>query len=317
MQKILIIRFSAIGDIVLTSPVIRCIKLQMKPKLHFLTKKQYMSILTSNPYLDKVIPLQDNLSATCSVLRKENYDLIIDLQSNVRSFWLKLNLFKQSVTVKKENWKKFLYINFGVNKLGGHVVDRYFKTVQNLGIINDFNGLDYFIGSKINIDFDISQNFIAWSVGGSYLQKQLSKQQIVEVSNSILTPIVLLGGPNEKKFGDSIVVSSKNKKIFNFCGQLSLDESAYLIERSRLVLSNDTGLMHIAAAFKKEIVSFWGCTKPSLGFSPYMANEKSVQIVFKPLSRPCSKHGQFCKKTSKGCVKKISSKEIIETILNS
>ena len=314
MQKILIIRFSSIGDIVLTSPVIRCVKLQMKPELHFLTKKQYMSILTSNPYLDKVIPLQHSWSATCTVLRKENYDLIIDLQSSIRSFWLKLNLLKKSVAVKKENWKKFLYINFGINKLGDHVVDRYFKTVQSLGVINDLKGLDYFISSKINIDFDISQNFMAWSVGGSYLQKQLSKNQIVEVSNSISIPIVLLGGPNEKQFGDSIVLSSKNQKIFNFCGHLSLDESAYLIEKSKFVLSNDTGLMHIAAAFKKEIISFWGCTKPALGFSPYMANEKSVQIVFNPLSRPCSKHGQFCKETLKGCVKKISCKEIIETI---
>ena len=72
--------------------------------------------------------------------------------------------------------------------------------------------------------------------------------------------------------------------------------------------------MHIATAFHKSIISFWGCTKPKLGFYPYMADKKSIQIVFNPLKRPCSKHGSSCRLTEKGCVKNIESNIILEKI---
>ncbi|MAQ70112.1 MAG: glycosyl transferase [Flavobacteriales bacterium] len=315
MKKILIIRFSSIGDIVLTSPILRCIKLQTDVELHFLTKKKYSIILESNPYIDKLFFFH-TLRLTLKELKSQDYDLIIDLQNNIRSFRLKWNLGIMAFTVCKRNWQKFLYINFGVNYLKDHVVDRYFTAVNNMNVINDDKGLEYFIGPNINIDFDVQKKFIAWSIGGTYEQKTLSKQQIVEVCNNLSIPIVLLGGDGEKEIGSQIIKESSNRLISNFCGYLSLDESAYLIKKSYLVLTNDTGLMHIAASFKKRIISFWGCTKPSLGFAPYMAHEDSVQIVFNPLSRPCSKHGQFCKFTSKGCVKKITPKKIVRTIQN-
>jgi len=72
--------------------------------------------------------------------------------------------------------------------------------------------------------------------------------------------------------------------------------------------------MHIAAAFQKRIISFWGCTKPALGFSPYMADVQSIQLVINPLLAPCSKHGSSCKFQNKGCVKKIDYKLILDAI---
>ena len=316
MKKILIIRFSSIGDIVLTSPIIRCIKLQTDAELHFLTKKQYSMILASNPYIDKLV-FFNTLKLALNELKSQEYDFIIDLQNNLRSFWLKLNLGITAFTVCKQNWKKFLYINFGMNYLKDHVVDRYFKTVKKINVINDGKGLEYFIGPNINIDFDVQKTFIAWSIGGTYEQKVLSKEQIIEVCNKISIPIVLLGGDNEKGVGSQIIKESTNRFISNFCGALSLDESAYLIKKSCLVLTNDTGLMHIAACFKKLIISFWGCTKPSLGFSPYMADKESVEIVFQPLVRPCSKHGSSCRLTKTGCVKNISTNQILEVLYKS
>ncbi|MAZ58321.1 MAG: glycosyl transferase [Flavobacteriales bacterium] len=313
MKKILIIRFSSIGDIVLTSPIIRCIKLQTDVELHFLTKKEYSIILESNPYIDKLV-FFNTLKLTLKALRLEDYDIIIDLQNNMRSFWLKLNLRATALSVCKGNWAKFFYINFGINYLKDHVVDRYFKTVKNINVVNDCQGLEYFLGSNINIDFDVQKRFIAWSIGGTYEQKTLSKEQIIEVCNNLSIPIVLLGGDNEKAIGSQIIKESINKSIVNFCGHLSLDESAYLIQKSCLVLTNDTGLMHIAACFKKIIISFWGCTKPPLGFSPYITDEQSVQIVFQPLSRACSKHGSSCRLTEKGCVKNISANQILEVL---
>ena len=117
MQKILIIRLSSIGDIVLTSPVVRCVKLQTNAEIHFLTKAKYAPILVSNPYIDKIITLEENLKETIKVLKNERYNYIIDLHYNLRSFLIKMQLGLMHYTIKKENWKKYLLIYFRVNLL--------------------------------------------------------------------------------------------------------------------------------------------------------------------------------------------------------
>ena len=316
MKKILIIRFSAIGDIVLASPIIRCVKLQTCAEVHFLTKKKHVSILESNPYIDKIISFNNDFFNTASCLIKEKYNYVIDLQSSIRSFLLKLCLKQKFYTIKKQNIEKFLLINFNINLINNHVVERYFLPLKKINIINDHKGLDYFISPDVLVDFNLKEKFIAWCIGASYSNKALSATQIISVSNKIRHPIILLGGKKEKLIADTIMVESKNNKIYNFCGNLSLDESAYLIKKSALVLTNDTGLMHIASAFKKPIISFWGCTKPVLGFTPYLNKEKSIKIVANPLKPPCSKHGQSCKFHNKGCVKEIKPRDIEKIVLD-
>tara|TARA_B100001250_G_scaffold374991_1_gene362240 strand:+ start:8396 stop:9364 length:969 start_codon:yes stop_codon:yes gene_type:complete len=314
MKKILIIRFSSIGDIVLTSPVIRCIKQQQSVKIHFLVKSEYSILLESNPHLEKVFYLKNNLNHIISDLKSENYDLIIDLHNNIRSSWIKFRLSAPSYALKKKTWQKYLLIYFNWNFLHNHVVDRYFEVVKNINIVNDHNGLEYFFNKKTNINFDVNQLFIAWSIGGSSNNKQLSKMQIIEVCSQLSYPVILLGGPSEKSLGDDIVKESNHEKMYNFCGSISLDQSAYLIKHSVLVLSNDTGLMHIAASFKKPIISFWGCTKPNLGFSPYMSVDGSKQLISPRSKQPCSKYGQSCRFRGGGCVKEISAQTILESV---
>ena len=314
MQKILFIRFSSIGDIVLTSPVVRCVKNQTAAKIHFLTKEKYVAILDANPHIDRVITLKTNLQEVLTELRFQKYNCIIDLHNNFRSLWIKINLGLSSYTVQKESLKKHLLIYMGINILKNHVVDRYFNTIKKLSIFNDHKGLDYFIPEKTKVDFDTNQRFIAWCIGGSYNQKTLSAEQVVNVCNFLSLPVVLLGGIQEKEKAAHIVSNSSNASIYDFCGNLSLHESAYLIKNSMLVLTNDTGLMHIAAALQKPIISFWGCTKPVLGFTPYITKTQCVNLVFNPQKRPCSKHGNMCRIQKEGCVKKIDYRTILKTI---
>lgn len=313
MKKILIIRFSSMGDIVLTSPVVRCIKQQKNIELHYLVKSQYSAVLIPNPYIDKLITFKNSLNSVITTLKNENYDIIIDLQNNVRSWWLKLNLARPSYTLKKGNIKKFIYIYMNFNYLNEHVVDRYFNTVKSLGVYNDNGGLDYFFKKNTVIDFDVSQDYIAWSIGGSFEQKKLCSKQIINVCNAVSHPIVLLGGVGESNMGKRIVSETTNKRVYNFCGQLSLDQSAYLLKNSCFVLTNDTGLMHIASALNKSIISFWGCTKPSLGFAPYLNHNQSIEILTNR-SSPCSKHGSRCKIQDDGCIKQLDDKVIVRAV---
>ena len=315
MKKILIVRFSSIGDVVLTSPVVRCIKQQKNIELHYLVKRQYSVVLISNPYIDKLITFKNSLNSVIKKLKNENYDIIIDLQNSIRSWWLKLNLGRPSYTFKKGNIKKYIYIYMNLNYLNDHVVDRYFNAVKSLGVYNDNGGLDYFLNKNTVIDFDVSQHYIAWSIGGSFEQKKLCSTQIINVCNVVSKTIVLLGGVGESNMGERIVSETTNKRVYNFCGQLSLDQSAYLLKQSSFVLTNDTGLMHIASALKKPIISFWGCTKPSLGFAPYLNHHQSIKILTNK-SSPCSKHGNRCKIQNDGCIKKLDDKVIVRAVTN-
>ena len=322
-MKVLIIRFSSIGDIVLTTPVLRCLKQQKKATIHYLIKKNYTEVLENNIYTDKLFFFnKKKRMATIKTLQKENYDIIIDLQNNLNSFLIKKRLQKKTLTVNKKNIKKWLLVNIGIDLLKKeHIVERYFDTVKKLKVKNDNKGLDFFINQKQETPLTISQSkvlekpFIAWAIGATYSKKKISISQIIDVLDRYDKPVVLLGGKKEKKEAEQIIMSTKNKKVISFCGKLSLQESAFLVYKSKLVLTNDTGLMHIASAFKKQIISFWGCTKPSLGMSPYEANPLSIQLISHPESPPCSKLGNRCKKHKEACILEINSEEIYKALI--
>lgn len=305
-MKILIVRFSSIGDIVLTTPVVRCLKQQLKDvKIHYLTKQKFASVIQHNPYLDKLITIQDSTSEVINQLKSENYDYVLDLHHNIRTLKLKWALGKKSYSFNKLNFEKFLIVNFKVNRLPKkHIVDRYFETTKTFNITNDQKGLDYFIEEKdqVNITHVLPANFIngynALVVGGSYYTKQIPLNKLIEICEKNTKPLVLLGGKEDAVIAEKIQQQFKDK-VFNACGKFSINQSASIIQQSQKVITSDTGLMHIAAAYKKEIVSLWGNTIPEFGMGPYLPGENSQILEVKNLScRPCSKLGY--KKCPKG-----------------
>ncbi|MFL2581956.1 MAG: glycosyltransferase family 9 protein [Flavobacteriales bacterium] len=314
--KILIIRYSSIGDIILTTPIIRCLKQQLNADIDFLTKKSFASLLVSNPYINNIHTLNDVNKKLIQVLQSNNYDHVVDLQNNLRSLKIRTALKVNNHVYFKSNFKRHLLINFGVDLLKNHVVDRYFNTIKKLNVVNDNKGIDYFINGSPNVEFNTKQEYITWCIGGTHEHKKLSCTQITEVISKLNLPILLIGGPEDKKIGSEIMKKANSDHVYNFCGKTSFEESAYLIKESKLVLSNDTGMMHIASAFDSPIISFWGCTKPSLGFAPYMPKKPSKNIITPISNKPCSKHGKYCRENSKGCIKKISSELIYNTAIN-
>ena len=322
MKKILIIRFSSIGDIVLTTPVIRCLKQQLKDsEIHFLTKEQFVPIVKANPYIDKVHFIKNDLKQILSQLKSENLDFIVDLHKNFRSVFVKLKLRKPSKTFNKLNIKKWLLVNFKINLLPEiHIVDRYFKAVKILGVKNDGKGLDYFIpeNEKVNISElpSTHQNgFIGFAIGGKHNTKMFPVEKIISVCEKINSPVVLLGGYEDIKTGEYIK-KSVGDKIYNACGKYSINQSASLVRQAEKIITNDTGLMHIAAAFKKQIISIWGNTVPAFGMYPYLPEtekNKSVIVEIKNLRcRPCSKLGyKKCPKKHFDCMQKITEEKII------
>ncbi|QNL21232.1 glycosyltransferase family 9 protein [Hyphobacterium sp. CCMP332] len=313
-MKILIVRFSSIGDIVLTTPVIRTLKNQLNAEIHYCTKAQYSDILSANPYLNGIHLLDDKFSTLVKKLKKENFDILIDLHNNIRTKRLKLALgIKSTYTFNKVNFKKWLLVNFKVNKLPNvHIVDRYMDTVKALGVENDNLGLEYFIDEKDEIEKEWlpeshRKKYVAFVIGAKFNTKKLPVERMIELCDKINKPIVLIGGPEdasnakiieeffERKeenasYEEGLKELGKKTEVFNACGRFSINQSADLIRKASHVFTHDTGMMHIAAAFKKNVFSIWGNTIPSFGMYPYQT-KFTVLENNKISCRPCSKIG--------------------------
>lgn len=320
--KILIIRLSSIGDIVLTSLVVRCLKTQIKnAEIHFIAKKRFSCILRSNPYIDKVHVFEENLSDLIQDLIPENFNYIIDLHNNFRSARLKRGLKAKAFTLNKLNWQKMLLIQFKINKLPQtHIVDRYLETTAELNIKNDGKGLDYFIPDKEvfpvrELPKPFQKGFVGFVIAGTYKTKKLPIEKISEICQKIDHPVILLGGKREFDEGEKVLSQSKGN-VLNYAGKISLNRSASLVREAKVILTNDTGLMHIAAAFNKKILSFWGNTVPAFGMVPYQTNTESKMLQVDGLNcRPCSKLGyQKCPKKHFKCMEEIDVNTAVDWV---
>ncbi|OSZ80573.1 glycosyl transferase [Chitinophagaceae bacterium IBVUCB2] len=325
MAKFLIIRFSSIGDIVLTTPVIRCLKQQVpEAEVHFLVKDKFRSVVQHNPYIDKLHVLAHSWELMIEELKTEEYDYIIDLHNNTKTLRLKKALGKKSFSFYKLNIQKYFYTAFKINMLPKvHIVDRYLKTVTSFGVTNDGAGLDYFILpeeqiKKSDIPASHSAGYVACVIGAAHGTKRWPVHKWKVFCAELNHPVILLGGKEDAANGDAIAATDP-VKIYNASGKFSLNESADLIRKSKLVISNDTGLMHIAAAYKRPVISLWGNTVPSFGMYPYYGNRYTDVQLFDILQtnklwcRPCSKIGyDKCPLGHFKCMEKISSRDLLQ-----
>jgi len=319
MHKFLIVRFSSIGDIVLTTPVIRNLKKKFpESEIHFATKIQYRTLVEHNPSITRCHYLADNWQAFMEILQREKFTHVIDLHNNLRTKRLKFSLKAKSSTFNKLNFKKWLLVNLKINKLPKiHIVDRYMETITHFGVSNDNKGLDFFISEEDKIElaeFDaVFQNgYIAIVVAAKHTTKRLPNEKLVELVNKIEMPVILLGGVDDRSNADIIISKTEKNKshIYNACGHYNISQSASFIQQADKVITHDTGLMHIAAAFKKPIISIWGNTVPEFGMYPYLPVEKQHLSEIKQVEtlscRPCSKIGhQKCPKGHFKCMKEI------------
>ncbi|MEM9930837.1 MAG: glycosyltransferase family 9 protein [Bacteroidota bacterium] len=322
-EKVLIIRFSSIGDIVLTTPVIRCLKQQTAYEVHFLTKQSFAGVLRDNPYIDRLWTITKDVKELADSLLQEQFAYIIDLHGNLRTRELKTRLFftaalhlrarPKSYTFPKLNFQKYLLTRLGINRMPAvHIVDRYLATVKKLGVVNDGQGLDYFIQPADEVDLvqeGLPAQYVAFVIGAAHATKRLTEAQMIAFCQALGQPIVLLGGPAEAEMGQRITAAA-GEQTHNACGRYSLAGSASLISQAALVVTHDTGMMHVAAAFRKTIISVWGNTVPDLGMYPYLpgqTNEEKErrQEVLGLSCRPCSKIGfRACPKGHFRCIKK-------------
>jgi len=295
-MKILVIRFSSMGDIIYTTPIIRCLKKQLPhAEIHFLTKPAFQYIYDQNPYLDKLLLLKNTLNETIQEIKSEGYDHIVDLHNNLRTAIIKLRTGIPSTTYNKQRVLKWLSLKLRKNLVPPvHLVDRYFKAVLPLGVRNDQHPIEYFIKSSHQLSALLppafQQGYIAFIIGAAHFTKRMPNEKVVSICNQLAYPIVLLGGKDVAHNAKEIMEKS-HAPLYNACGLTSLDESVFLVSKAVAVIGFDTGLTHIAEAFNKPLVSIWGSTVPELlGVQPYHIDRSLEAGVVLPC-RPCSKYG--------------------------
>jgi ADP-heptose:LPS heptosyltransferase len=305
-MKFLIIRFSSIGDIVLTTPVIRGVKKQIdQAEVHFLTKKSFRAVTEHNPFIDKFFYYEDNLATLIKELRAERYDYIIDLHKNLRSYRIRFALQRKTLSYKKESIAKFLLTKLRINWMSGrHIVLRNLDAVAPLGVKDDGLGLSYFIGATERVETEYlpashSMGYVALVIGASYSTKKLPVYKLQEICTRLKYPVVLVGGKED--LAEATAVSAIDPvKIYNACGKFNLNESADIVRNARLVISHDTGLQYIASAFNKSTLAIWGGTSPKLDVEPFygswfLSSQKTSPfeniLVPKLKCQPCSNFG--------------------------
>jgi ADP-heptose:LPS heptosyltransferase len=305
-MKFLVIRFSSIGDIVLASPVFRCLKKQVETaEVHLLTKHSFKAVTEANPYIDKFFYLNNSIEELIPQLLNEDYDYVIDLHNNFRSAKIRRALKKQRMVIDKLNWQKFILTNLHINLMPKrHITQRSLDTLSSFGVKDDGKGLDYFIPEKDYIrDEDLPTShhagYIAIVIGASYPTKKLPVYKLQELCSNLDYPVVLVGGKEDVVEGNQ-VSEIDPIKIYNACGKFNLNESADIVRRSNLVISHDTGLQYVACAFGKKVLAIWGSTSPKLDVEPYYGSAiKHEELVVKYENilvpglpcQPCSKYG--------------------------
>jgi ADP-heptose:LPS heptosyltransferase len=303
-MKILLIRFSSIGDIILCTPIIRCIKQQLNAELHFLTSAKFSTVLCSNPYIDKHQLYEGKFFDTLQSLKDEKYDIIIDLHKSRLSRLFRACLMVKIYSFDKLNAKKWLYVQLKINLLPQkHIVDRYFDALKEINVVNDECGLDY-ITKDEDLLFLLPSKYNVLVLGATYFTKRIPLSISEKIIAKSAFPIVLLGGKDVMSEGLKL---ETRPNAINIINQTTLNQAALIMKNATMVYTGDTGLMHMAAALQKPITVLWGNTLPAFGMYPYYGNKSPQKYISKEVMelkcRPCSKLGHnICPKGHFSCM---------------
>lgn len=336
--KILIIRLSSIGDIVLASPLIRAVHKQYPNAIiDFAIKKEFAVLMRHNPNINNLIIVDSSsMKESIESVKNGKYDWIIDIQKASRASQLINGAGAKLVTsYNKQRWNRFFLINFKWNKYKENkpVYQRYFEAVEQYNVKDDGEGTEIFITDieekKINSilaenKIDTGKPLITICPGAKFANKTWSKEGFIELAKKLQTEhnanIALLGGPDENALCNEIAVKTRHGAspvmpgiVVNLAGQLSLLESAALLKKSQLVIANDSGLMHMAQSQKTPVITIFGPTVKQFGFYPI---EKDSTVIETNLGcRPCTKMGMDkCPKGHHKCMKDISVDMVYEPV---
>jgi ADP-heptose:LPS heptosyltransferase len=319
-MKIIVVRFSSIGDIVLTSPVLRALATQCPgAEVHVATKACYTDLVRYSPHVAKVHGLQDNWHSFVAALRQERFDVLIDLHGSLRSWRLAQALRVTRHVYAKRAVKRWTLVRFKLDLLRGeHVVSRYFEAVRCLDIVDDGEGLELHVPPSRAVDRATlpathRDGYTVLAIGATHATKRLPVHKLVALAREVRNPIVLVGGEGEVAAARA-VTAAVGDRLYDAVGRFDLLGSASLIRGADAVIAHDSAAMHMASALRRPLVSVWGGTVPALGMGPYPQVPRPT-VRFAQVQgldcRPCCKIGRpACPRGHFACMERQDVAEI-------
>lgn len=299
--RILVIRFSSIGDIVLTAPAVASLRQAIHGpcEIHYLTKANMAPVVEGfGTLVDHVHTIEESTAEVQEVLKGLNLDYVVDLHNNVRSRSIKRTLGLISFTVDKQNWAKLLLVRGWRRTPVTSIVERYVEAFAGaFGAVVPKRWPDLF--EQASAPAELPATYAVLAIGATHSGKLLTPSLMQTIVDQSDVPVVLIGGSGD--FDRAKVLD--DSKVITLVGKTTLAESAAVLRGAEHVYAGDTGMMHLAAAVRTPVTSFWGCTRPSLGMAPWKSAQGSAIVVPDAQlgSRPCSKLGNRCRH-SNGCM---------------
>ena len=293
IKKILVIRLSSFGDIVLSFPLIKKLK-EIFPgsEIHYLTRNNYKEVAELNPNLNKIISFEGSLMNIRRTIKKEHYDLIIDIHKNFRSIVLS---FLNAGTVKrytKENFKKFMLVKFKLN-LFKEVIPVYKKYMLTVSKFIKESGTEY---SNTELVFDreriYKDDYVLVSPSSRHFTKTFPVIKFIAYINTQTNKkFIITGDGSETDMIICRLIEANCSNVINLCGKLNINELANVIFYSDFVICNDSAILHLAEALGKKAVAVFGSTVKEFGFFPQLKQSKVLEIIDLKC-RPCTHIGR-------------------------
>jgi len=322
-QKILIIRFSSIGDIILATSPLRTIRKKFpNAQIHFLTLDDFAPILEFHPDIDRLILLGKNKSIIdllrfSDYIRKQNFTIIFDLHNSLRSNFITLRANTDIFQLKKPRWNRFILFQFHINQFSDD-----FSTMK---MYHTFLGDIWQEGDEIpntslivtNHEKRMAREFINYDdylviiPGAAWEQKQWSADKYNDLIKQLGKPVALLGGKKDKICFE---IAKKESTVVNLAGKTSLRQALAILSNSSHVIGSDTGLTHAAEALNISVTMILGPTSTQTGAGVHL--KKSVHLEKNIWCRPCSQNGKRpCYRKTQICMESISVPEVLHSLI--
>jgi len=332
--KFLIIRFSSIGDVLLTTPLVRCLRAKYPgAQIDFLIKKEFSVVLSGNPHINNIITFDKNDSR--NELRRirmhiifSRYSVIFDLQKNIRSILICARSQTGIIGFSKKILARDLLIRFKINiyKEIKPVYLRYFESVETLGVVYDGKGTEVYPAAEESEkaeailkqnNFEAEKPILVVAPGAQWENKCWTTDGFASAADTFCiqtgAKAVLIGGPGDVEICNSVQSQMKTPSL-NLAGKLSLMGSAALLGKAAMVFTNDTGMLHMAQAMKAPVVAVYGPTTRELGFFPLPENSRVAEIEIS--CRPCTQKGlHSCPKKHFRCMNDLKP-EMVSNLAN-
>ncbi len=333
IEKILLIRLSSMGDVILTTALVRCLRKSFPcARIDFAVASQFAGVIEHNPYIDKVVRYDKSLPLSLIGQMKQEllselggpYDAILDLQRNRRSMHFRAGLGKNIIKIRKQRFKKISLVHFKFlkQKPSVPIPEIYFETARQIGAADDGGGLEIWTAKEKESGALTARpnsntiKTIGIAPGAHHFTKRLPAETFAETIGKLREKygccFILLGGPKDTEICSRIAASS-GAQVEDRSGAESIEETASALDRCDAIITNDTGVMHIAAARAVPVVAIFGSTVTDFGFEPYRVPHRIVEV---PLPcRPCTHIGRAtCPRKHFACMTQISPQMIIDAL---